>query len=165
MIPRGARHHWRNDGEDEVHVRGRFEPALRFEEFFESYFVIAAMGRSMRSGPLRGSPRPLQAAVLLHEYRDEIVMSRPPLLVQRVLLPPVAALGRLLGCRARYQIKELARGGRLNDHPPRQPMTLSSFGERIVYVKPRRATKSWSWIVRSIRFCSRLIGRGQSRPS
>ena len=39
---------------------------------------------------------------MLNEFRDEIHLARPPLVLQRLILVPLAGLARLLGYRAEY---------------------------------------------------------------
>jgi hypothetical protein len=47
-------------------------------------------------------PNPLQTAVIAHEFAAEVRLARPPLLVQKIVLGALAALGRRLGYRARH---------------------------------------------------------------
>jgi hypothetical protein len=76
-----------------------FRPALRSEEFFESYF---GLGQDGKTDPKTGLPNPIRMAVLLHEFRDEIHLAKPPLLVQRIVFGTLALGGRLLAYPARY---------------------------------------------------------------
>ncbi len=92
-VPPRTVHGWGNAGEDELWARVQFRPALRTEQFFEALFALASNGRVDR----KGRPRPLQMAVLLHEFRDELQMPWVPSPVQTGLLSPLAALGRRRG--------------------------------------------------------------------
>ena len=92
MPPRTV-HGWGNAGEDELWARIQFRPALRTEQFFDALFALARDGRIDR----KGRPRPLQMAVLLHDFRDELQIPWVPASVQRGLLKPLAALGRRQG--------------------------------------------------------------------
>jgi mannose-6-phosphate isomerase-like protein (cupin superfamily) len=96
-VPRGARHTWWNVGEEPLHMVVDLRPALRTELFFESYFALAHAGRT---NELTGMPGRLQTAVLLREFRDEVRLARPPLIVQRPLIAALAWLGRRRGHRA-----------------------------------------------------------------
>jgi quercetin dioxygenase-like cupin family protein len=98
-VPKGAPHIWWNAGEDELHMLVGFEPALRTEEFFESFFSIAQQGRTDRR---TGMPNLLQTAVIAHEFAAEARLARPPLAVQKVVLGALTVLGRRLGYRARH---------------------------------------------------------------
>ncbi len=98
-IPKGRPHVWRNGGNGDLHMFLEFRPALRSEEFFESYF---GLGQDGKTDPKTGLPNLIRMAVLLHEFRDEIHLVKPPLLVQRVFFGALALVGRLLGYPARY---------------------------------------------------------------
>jgi quercetin dioxygenase-like cupin family protein len=89
-VPPGTVHGWGNAGEDELWARIQFRPALRTEQLFDALFTLAHVGLVDRMG----RPRPLQLAVVLHEFREEMQMPWVPAPVQRGLLRPLAALGR-----------------------------------------------------------------------
>ena len=88
-----------NAGDGTVRTLVDFEPALRTETAFEALAGLGRDGRTTRSGAPRN---PLQAALVLHEFRDEIALARPPAAVQRVVFGALARLGRLVGLRAAY---------------------------------------------------------------
>jgi quercetin dioxygenase-like cupin family protein len=96
---RGVPHAAWNAGDDEVHVLVDFRPALRTEIAFEALAGLAQDGRTTAAGVPKN---PLQAALILRHFRDEIYFVRPPLAVQPVILAPLAAAARLLGYRADY---------------------------------------------------------------
>ncbi len=98
VIAPGQPHVWWNAGEEEVHVLGEFKPALRTELFFETFFGLAADGKTNR----KGLPNPMRMAVLMREYADELHLARPSVRAQRALFGPLAAVGRALGYRAWY---------------------------------------------------------------
>ena len=89
----GTWHEWWNAGDDEVLVRVRIEPALRFEEAIMVIWGLCADGHT----DAQGRPSPLLGALLATRFRREIRFRRPPDAVQRVLFPPLAALGRRRG--------------------------------------------------------------------
>lgn len=99
IIPRGVTHVWENGSDEDLHMIIEFRPALRSEEFFESYF---GLGQDGKTDPKTGLPNLVRMAVLLHEFRGEIHLAKPPLLVQRILFGALAFIGRLLGYEARY---------------------------------------------------------------
>jgi quercetin dioxygenase-like cupin family protein len=107
IVPAGTPHSWWNAGDEETRVIVEFRPALRTEGFFETFFGLARDGKLDK----RGWPGVLRAAVLGREYRHEvaiapqkeILLSRLPPPVIRLLLPLVALLGRLLGYRGSDQ--------------------------------------------------------------
>jgi hypothetical protein len=92
-IPQGATHRWWNSGEGEIRTRVLIEPALRFEEAILIMWGLCADGHT----DAQGRPSPLLGALLATRYRTEIRLRKPPQLVQRILLPPLAALARWKG--------------------------------------------------------------------
>jgi hypothetical protein len=98
VVPPGRPHAWWNAGPDEVRIRGEIRPALRTEHFFETFFGLGKDGKT--NG--KGLPNPLQLAVLMREYEDEMRLARPPFAIQRMLFAPLAVIGRALGYRSRY---------------------------------------------------------------
>ena len=99
VIPKGVPHVWENGGEEDLRMIIEFRPALRSEEFFESYF---GLGQDGMTDPKTGLPNLIRMAILLQEFRDEIHLAKPPLLAQRIVFGTLALVGRLLGCQARY---------------------------------------------------------------
>lgn len=89
----GTWHRWWNSGDGEVRTRVRIEPALRFEEMTPVIWGLCADGQTSANG----TPSPLLGALFASRYRDEIRLRQPPELVQRIVLPPLAALARVLG--------------------------------------------------------------------
>jgi quercetin dioxygenase-like cupin family protein len=110
VVPAGTPHVWGNPHDDEVHLIIEFRPALRMEEWFETFFGLQKDGKV---NPNSGLPNPLQWAVISREYEDELYLASPPLLVQRVRFGLLALIGKLLGYKARYpkySAAETARG-------------------------------------------------------
>jgi quercetin dioxygenase-like cupin family protein len=98
-IPRGTVHTMRNGGNTEASVIWQVRPALKTQPFFETLYGLAAEGQTDR----QGRPNLLQLAVLLWVYRDEFVLARPALPVQKLLFGALASVGKLLGYRGRYE--------------------------------------------------------------
>jgi len=98
VVPAGAPHTWWNDGPGVVVVRGRLEPAGRFETFVETIYGLTASGRVNS----KGIPNPLQAAVVFQEFRDDWVPVFLPWPVRKVVFPVLALIGRLAGYRPWY---------------------------------------------------------------
>ncbi|HMQ32939.1 MAG TPA: cupin domain-containing protein [Chloroflexaceae bacterium] len=96
VVPKGTPHVWWNSGDDELHVLVEVRPALRFERFFETFFGLAQDGKV---DPKTGLPNPLQLAVMMRTFRQELVLARPPQLVQTVLFGVLTPLAKLLGYR------------------------------------------------------------------
>lgn len=99
VVPKGTPHVWWNSGDDELHVLVEVRPALRFETFFETFFGLAQDGKV---NPKTGLPNPFQMALVMRTYRNELVLARPPQLVQTLLFGALAPIGRLLGYKGEY---------------------------------------------------------------
>jgi mannose-6-phosphate isomerase-like protein (cupin superfamily) len=110
VVPAGTPHVWGNPNDEEVHLLIEFRPALRMEEWFETFFGLQKDGKI---NPNSGLPNPLQWALISREYEDELYLASPPLLVQRVRFGLLALVGKLLGYKAsypKYSAAETARG-------------------------------------------------------
>jgi quercetin dioxygenase-like cupin family protein len=100
MIPAGTAHSWENASSGPTCLLVRLTPALRSEDFFETFCGLARDGKANTKGIAKN---PLQLAVLADAYRNEMRLtgpagSRPA----RLLISLVAAIGRLAGFQARY---------------------------------------------------------------
>jgi quercetin dioxygenase-like cupin family protein len=98
VIPANTPHYFWNEDEEEARAIQELRPALRSEDFFETYFALARDGKLNA----QGLPNLLHTAVLTAAYWDEIRVTRPPMLVQRIFATLLAPLGRLRGYSARY---------------------------------------------------------------
>ena len=99
VVPAGTPHTLWNADEEEARLILEFRPALRTETLFENLFGLAQDGKV---DPGSGLPGPLQMALILREFEDEIYLAGLPLLVQRALFGLLATVGGLLGYKARY---------------------------------------------------------------
>ena len=99
VAPAGSAHAAWIAGDEEGHVLVDFRPALRTERAFETLAGLARDGKTNKAGAPKN---PLQLALILREFEEEIYFVRPPLVVQRVILGALAFIGRLLGYRAEY---------------------------------------------------------------
>jgi len=92
-VPPGAAHTVWPVGAETVHFISQVRPALQFETFLETIHGLARDGKTDKLG----RPNPLQMAVLLNAFKDEL---RLPSLPLRVLVAIIAPVGYLLGYRA-----------------------------------------------------------------
>jgi len=99
FLPRGVWHDFWVVGSEPAETIGRAEPALGIEMILSTLAGLAKEGKTDR----RGRPRLLQGAVIGTFYREVAEFRMPPPAVQRVLLPPLAALGRKRGYRPYYE--------------------------------------------------------------
>lgn len=98
VVEPGTFHRFANAGDQHAVVRVRVEPALRMEELFETVAALAAEGRTMRSG----MPRPLDLALFMREFQDEVAAPVTPGLV-RAIMAPLASLAEHRGLGQRYR--------------------------------------------------------------
>jgi mannose-6-phosphate isomerase-like protein (cupin superfamily) len=95
-VPPGTPHRLLPVDAEPVHIRFETRPAGRTELLVEKFATLARDGKISD----RGYPSVLQSAVIARELEEVGYPTRPPLAVQRVLLAPLAALGRRRGYRA-----------------------------------------------------------------
>jgi mannose-6-phosphate isomerase-like protein (cupin superfamily) len=103
----GAPHAWWNSGDEEGVAMVEFRPALKAEEFFETFFGLAQDGKV---SPKTGLPNLLWLAVIFRSHHDFGYVAMPPLFVQRAIFTPLAAVARLLGYRTPYPYPYTRRG-------------------------------------------------------
>jgi quercetin dioxygenase-like cupin family protein len=121
----GAWHTWDHAGAEEVRLRVTIEPALDVEEAVLVAWGLSADGHANR----KGLPSPLLAALLARRYRHIVRYRRPPQLLQRLLLPPLAAVARRRGLD-----RTLDRYLDLDAHPCAQP-GLGALPERVLVTR------------------------------
>ena len=96
--PTGTSHDWWQIGAEEAQVLVEVTPGDRFVRLIGTTFGLARDGHV----DARGLPHLVQAAVSLTAYRDTIVFSAPPPLVQRLVFGVLAPIGRLVGKQPVY---------------------------------------------------------------
>jgi len=69
------------------------EEIRKLEEYYENWFSLACCGKVRKDG----MPKLLQSAVLLRTIRKHVVMAKLPVLLQDIIMPPLALAGRLKG--------------------------------------------------------------------
>ena len=98
VIPPTTYHRFANAGNEPAHVRVVVRPQLRMKQLFETAVALAEEGRTLRTG----MPKPLDLALFMREFREEIEAPVTPGLV-RALMAPLAWLGTKRGLDARYR--------------------------------------------------------------
>lgn len=98
-VPPGVGHvnPWRV-GEEVLHLRQRNTPGLDFDVYFETPFKAAQRGKADRTGGIDQ----LHQAVILNQAQSKSYLTTMPIWVQRIVLPLLAAIGRIRGDRFRY---------------------------------------------------------------
>jgi len=99
-IPANVPHYFWNDEDDEAHAIQEFRPALKTEDFFDTYFALARAGKLNEKGLL---DNPLHMAVFIQEYDQVIRVTKPPRLMQLLLMWSLGTFGQLLGYHREYQ--------------------------------------------------------------
>ncbi len=97
-IPRGSWHDWWNAGDEEAFARVRVSDGARFLQAIETLFGLARDGHTNE----RGMPDPLQLAMFATEFRDVLVLRRPPAMVQKLVFGLLAPIARRRGYRGTY---------------------------------------------------------------
>ena len=90
VFPAGVPHSWWNDGDEPLRFKGRAAPAADLDRFLQAVFAIANAGAA-------GRPSVFHMAHLLHRHRHTQRLAAIPVWVQRIVLPTVVVIGRLLG--------------------------------------------------------------------
>jgi quercetin dioxygenase-like cupin family protein len=98
VVEPGTYHRFANADDEPAIVRVRVTPALRMEELFETVAALAAEGRTLPSG----MPRPLDLALFMREFADEVAAPVAPGLA-RAVMAPLAAIGQRRGLATRYR--------------------------------------------------------------
>ena len=101
VVPPGVRHKFANASDEGAHARVEVRPALRMEQLLETTVALAEEGRTTR----KGLPKPLDLALFMREFEQEVQAPFPPVWVQRVALAPLALRARKRGYSARYAPK------------------------------------------------------------
>jgi mannose-6-phosphate isomerase-like protein (cupin superfamily) len=70
----------------------------RMEDYYEHWFHLACRGRVRKNG----TPYLLQSAVFLRALRKHIVLAKIPMIVQNMLITPLAITGKLMGYKKTY---------------------------------------------------------------
>ncbi len=96
-VPAGTRHEmWATEPSRQ---RWETRPALKTESFFETLWGLQRDGQTNE----KGVPPLPQMALTLRHFSDEFRLAKPPAIVQAVLFPPLAMVGRAQGRRPTYE--------------------------------------------------------------
>ena len=95
-IPAGTPHRFWNGGEEDAHAIQTFRPALNIAAFFETFAALAARGKLNADG----MPSPLQLAVMIPTFADEIRATTPPWPIQRAFAAVLGPVARARGLQA-----------------------------------------------------------------
>ena len=108
IVPAGTRHSEENRGTTEVSGTVELRPALKTREMHEAFAGLAAEGKTTS----RGAPKnPLQLGATIWHFRHESRATTPPIWLQNLILPTLAALARLFRVRAHNDRWDSRMGG------------------------------------------------------
>jgi quercetin dioxygenase-like cupin family protein len=97
-VPPGVSHKFENDGDETAYARVYVRPALRMEQLLETAVALANEGRTTS----KGMPKPLDLALFVREFADEVEGAFPPAWVQQATMAPLAWVARKRGHAERY---------------------------------------------------------------
>jgi quercetin dioxygenase-like cupin family protein len=98
-VPANKPHRFWNEGSEDARSIQFFRPALDIASFFETLFALAQQGKLDE----KGMPRPLQLAVMVPEFGEEIRPVSPPWPILRIFTGALAPIARLRGYRGRLE--------------------------------------------------------------
>ena len=90
-VPAGTAHWFGNPGARVAHARVEVRPALRMEEMFET---TEAIGRVGNASATRHMPRLTDLAHVVLEFQQEVAVPNMPAFLVKILLAPLAWVGR-----------------------------------------------------------------------
>jgi hypothetical protein len=90
VFPAGVIHNWWNAGLEPLELNGHAIPAADLDHFLQALFAVLNASGSSR-------PSIFYLAHVLWRHRHTQVLTRPPLLAQRIMFPLVLVIGRILG--------------------------------------------------------------------
>jgi quercetin dioxygenase-like cupin family protein len=116
VVPPGATHRFANAGDGPAVVRVEVRPALRMEQLWETVVALAREGRTLPSG----MPRPLDLALFMREFKEEVRAPIAPGLV-RAVTAPLAWLAVRRGLDRRYRAEGIPAEARTRRPVPTRP--------------------------------------------
>ncbi len=97
-VEAGKAHKFANASDEGAVMRVQVTPALDMERLFETAVALAEEGRTTK----KGMPKPLDMALFVREFKDEVRGPGSPGWLQRATLAPLAALAARRGRAERY---------------------------------------------------------------
>jgi quercetin dioxygenase-like cupin family protein len=90
VVPAGKIHSFAQHGDEPSQCRVEIRPALKMEQLFETTVRLAQEGRTNK----KGMPKPLDLALFVEEFRDEVKAPFPPAWFVKLVMTPLRALAR-----------------------------------------------------------------------
>src|SRR3954449_12441592 len=95
VVPAGKIHSFAQYGDEPSQCRVEIRPALKMEQLFETAVRLAEEGRTNA----KGMPKPLDLALFVEEFKDEVKAPFPPAWFVRLVMTPLRAMARRRGGR------------------------------------------------------------------
>jgi quercetin dioxygenase-like cupin family protein len=90
VVPAGKIHSFAQHGDEPAQCRVEIRPALKMEQLFETTVQLAQEGRTTK----KGMPKPLDLALFVEEFKDEVKAPFPPAWFVRLAMTPLRAMAR-----------------------------------------------------------------------
>ncbi len=94
VVAPGVRHSFENTGGRPAHLVAEAEPAQNLRESIEEGARLTRTERFSEGGSPKSFRALVEAAALAERYRETVVLTSPPCMLQRVLFPPLARFAR-----------------------------------------------------------------------
>jgi len=115
-VPPGTYHRFANAGDGPAVIRVEVRPALKMKQLWETTVALAADGRTFRSG----LPKPLDLALFMREFEQEVQPPFAPGLV-RTVTAPLAWLAVRRGLARRDLVPGIPAGAGTRRPAPSRP--------------------------------------------
>jgi len=136
IVPPGTYHRFASAGDDPAVIRVEVRPALKMEQLWETTVALAAEGRTFRSG----LPRPLDLALFMREFEDEVQAPFAPGMV-RAATAPLAWLAARRGLARRYRAPRIRDQARARKPAPTRPGAGRAAAARPAPARPSTPRK------------------------
>ena len=90
VVPPGKIHSFAQYGDEPSQCRVEIRPALKMEQLFETTVRLAQEGRTNK----KGMPKPLDLALFVEEFKDEVKAPFPPAWFVRLVMTPLRTMAR-----------------------------------------------------------------------
>jgi quercetin dioxygenase-like cupin family protein len=94
VVPRGTRHAFRNRSDGVAHIRCWATPPSTLEEFLTEAAAMSRAGKINKLALPTSFGALLEIAMMAERHKEMVVMSSPPRVVQKLMLPPLARMGQ-----------------------------------------------------------------------
>ena len=132
IVPPGTYHRFANAGDGPAVIRVEVRPALKMEQLWETTVALAAEGRTFGSG----LPKPLDLALFMREFEQEVQAPFAPSVV-RAATAPLVWLAARRGLARRYEASGIPPGP-----GTRRPVPSRPGGGRASAARPALARPS-----------------------